>query len=333
MEERPDNFVYENVYASVFDLQLMVRALEKYQHLLQRSLDNLKHRSPIATLFADFELEELPPNRELRLVSRLSDYFKERLPASVREDPYRREFVSLSHGTVRLLKSVLKLYFSELQSHRDHLLADPMTPVTIIQAVDGKLAALDAMLSRGVFEHATPSALLVEFAPTATEIVQDRSVRAELVSASPRVLVTGLQVLDPELKARCLDLFDKFSEAGADERFDTVLREAATLLEDRLRTRIGASRTTIGRALAAAAFSGPMPKLRASDVPSEQEGVGLLFLGFFAWFRNARGHSLAGALSKERVQQELGFVDLLLDLVERCGPAAPAAGEQSDPLA
>jgi hypothetical protein len=107
-----------------------------------------------------------------------------------------------------------------------------------------------------------------------------------------------------------------FSEGDTPDRFDTVLRDAAVIVEDRLRTSVGASTEVIGLRLAQHCFGGDSPRLHVSSVKAEQLGALHLFEGYFGLIRNPPGHRLMGELSKERVMQELGVADLLLSIIE-----------------
>lgn len=130
------------------------------------------------------------------------------------------------------------------------------------------------------------------------------------------MVTDSIQILDAELRERCLDLFEAFHKDGKHERFDTVISEATRIFETRLRSLSGAPDKCKGVDLAQAAFGGNPPVLKVSDVSAEQQAVHLLYRGAFGFIRNPFQHKLLGKLSPDRVLQILGFIDYLLYIAE-----------------
>lgn len=132
------------------------------------------------------------------------------------------------------------------------------------------------------------------------------------------VVLESIEIRDPELRKRCLDLFTKFRTEGAHDRLDTVVTEATRVLEDRLRSLSSAPATCTGVELAAHAF-GSSPRLIVSDVEPEQQGCPpplSLFRGVFGFIRNSVHHKLVDNLQPERVLQIVGMMDYLLFVME-----------------
>ena len=109
------------------------------------------------------------------------------------------------------------------------------------------------------------------------------------IADRPR-LIGSIEIIDTELCARCLDLFEQFQQDGQRDRLDTVVTEATRFLENRIRHLAGVPRETVGVELAKAAFLGSTPLLKLSDVSAEQEAAHLLFRGFFGFVRNQIHH-------------------------------------------
>ena len=151
-------------------------------------------------------------------------------------------------------------------------------------------------------------------------------VEAPLLAASrPRPIIVGsIELLDHELRTRCLDLFNTFQESGQSERNDTVVSEASRILENRLRTVTGSSDGSNAKQLVTSAFNGDKPRLRVSNVRAEQEAVQLLFLGTFGFIRNQVQYKLLGNVPAERVLQVLGWVDYLLGVIAQVEPVTDA---------
>jgi uncharacterized protein (TIGR02391 family) len=124
-------------------------------------------------------------------------------------------------------------------------------------------------------------------------------------------------VRDPELVRRCSDLL------GASGDYDRVVREASTILEDRVRVATG-SKIPGAVSLVRAAFDVDKGMLRLSTERSEQAAAGHLFAGTMGLFRNQSGHQLIHVSYEDAVRYVV-MVDLLLSLVARAtSPAGPS---------
>jgi hypothetical protein len=138
------------------------------------------------------------------------------------------------------------------------------------------------------------------------------------LSQRPRPVIVGsIEILDHELRARCLDLFNQFQESGQADRNDTVVAEASRILENRLRKVLGADDGKSAKQLVSDAFSAKSPRLVVSKVPAEQESAQLLFLGTFGFIRNSVQHKLLANMPAERVLQILGWTDYLLSVIDQ----------------
>lgn len=117
-------------------------------------------------------------------------------------------------------------------------------------------------------------------------------------------------LLDPELRARCSGLL-------LDRRhYDRVVREATTVLDDRLKRRSGITHMNpsdlVGKALS------PDPNkavIVVSTAGDKQRGVFNLCSGVMLAFRNAAHHNLTNAFSQADGLKFCGFIDTLLGLI------------------
>ncbi|HEV7678624.1 MAG TPA: TIGR02391 family protein [Candidatus Dormibacteraeota bacterium] len=124
-------------------------------------------------------------------------------------------------------------------------------------------------------------------------------------------------IKDPELLRRCSDLL------GAPGDYDRVMREASTILEDRIRVATGATASS-AVPLMRLAFDVDKGPLRVSTERSEQEAAAHLFAGTMGLFRNQSGHQLVHVSYEDAVRYVV-MVDLLLSLVARVSqPSATA---------
>jgi len=188
----------------------------------------------------------------------------------------------------------------------------------MLESLDSQISALEEKVSIGVFGLATPFKTLVDEIIEMPEEQEEGVNQESFVKARrPRpVIIDTIQILDPELRERCLDLFAAFHEDGKYERLDTVIAEATRILETRLRALAKADQTCVGVELARAAFAGNPPALKVSDVAAEQEAAHLVYRGVFGFIRNQVQHRLLGKLNPERVLQLLGMIDYLLHVAE-----------------
>jgi uncharacterized protein (TIGR02391 family) len=129
-------------------------------------------------------------------------------------------------------------------------------------------------------------------------------------ATAPAPQTLGAVIVDVELRERCGDLL----LAGG--KFDRAIREAAVVLEDRVRAAVGGS-GRIGVPLMEYAFGAAKPRLRLSENQREQIGAMQLYAGIMAFFRNPTGHSLKDTYSREDALRFVAMVDLLLQMVER----------------
>jgi len=119
----------------------------------------------------------------------------------------------------------------------------------------------------------------------------------------------GEVVVDRELRERCGDLL----LAGG--KFDRVIREAAVVLEDRVRAAVGGT-DRVGVALMEYAFGAATPRLRLSRNQREQVGAMQLYAGVMAFFRNPTGHNLTDTYSREDAIRFVAMVDLLIHMMK-----------------
>lgn len=223
---------------------------------------------------------------------------------------------NISHGIIRFFKSVGLLYLAHLRNRRDAVAQRPRMSAQVLGVVDQRLAQLTGNLSAGVFGVATPVELMAVaemVSATGAVIIEDRS--SALPVRRP-IVVSTIEILDPDLQARCLDLFEQFRVDGKMDRLDTVITEATRILEDRLRRVSRAPADCTGVDLAQFVFGASPLRLLVSQVDAEQQAVHLLFRGVFGFIRNAVHHRLVGQLQPERVLQIVGMIDYLLSVIQ-----------------
>jgi uncharacterized protein (TIGR02391 family) len=115
---------------------------------------------------------------------------------------------------------------------------------------------------------------------------------------------------DDELRDRCMDLLK------ARKHYDRAIREATTVLDDRLKKLTGIKgmlpQDLIGKAL------NPDPAkamLVMSDDRAEQEGLFSICKGLGLSFRNPTHHNLTNKFSQQAAMKFCGFIDAILALL------------------
>jgi uncharacterized protein (TIGR02391 family) len=302
-------------------IHFYLESIKFYEGLLKEDVAAIENDKDLALLLEERDKNNLEIQKELQRTTRtkegLEKIIEERGP-----DAWDYDF-ALSHGSVRFLKSVGLLYLQHLKNRRNILASKARISTYALKAVDQKISYFEEKTKLGVFQNATPQALFVN-APEPKESSVEKSTSADLETKRPRpILIDSIEILDPELRSRCLDLFQSFKQDGQHERLDTVVTEATRIFENKLRSISGAPADCVGVDLATYAFGGKTPKLIISEVTAEQEAVHLMFRGVFGFIRNHVHHQLVENLLPERVLQIVGMIDYLIFLIQNSTRVEP----------
>lgn len=315
-KEPHDYHTYYMVNFSPDIFHFCLNAVRFYQSLLENDLKAINEDEDMKVILNKGDLESFPINKELDQTHRVIEWFVEHIKEHG-EDAWSYT-PNMSHQFIRFIKSVSTIFLEHLSRRRNALSTRPTISKTALEAVDQKISALEEKMQTGIFRNASPYPLVVSQLPEIEEGEQVMVTGTHMIQSNlrPRPIIIGsIEILDKELRQRCLDLFAQFREDGQHDRLDTVVNEATRILEDRLRFLSSASATCTGVDLAKHAF-GPTPALIVSDIAAEQAAAHLLFRGVFGFIRNAVHHRLIETLQPERVLQVVGMVDYLLFVAE-----------------
>jgi hypothetical protein len=312
-EQEPNDYHMYNWLSFNNDtLHFYLEAIKFYEGLLKDDVQAIESDKDLAFLLGEREKKEFEIQKELIRVQRARVSIEKKMEESG-ADAWDYD-INMSHGSIRFLKSVGLLYLQHLRNRRNILASKPRISTHALKTVDQKISYFEEKTKMGVFANATLLTLLVS-EPEA--VFLEESASAEIEAMRPRpILIDSIEILDPELRSRCLDLFQSFKQDGQHERLDTVVTEATRILENKLRFISGAPANCVGVDLAIYAFGGKTPKLIVSEVPAEQESAHLLFRGVFGFIRNHVHHHLVENLLPERVLQIVGMIDYLIYLTE-----------------
>jgi len=323
--EHPDHYMYQTVMFPSAGIEFYLQALEFYRSLLEADMSALQEETDLMAMMDLERRETLEVVQELEKIKRLIDWLSPE--GDARKHGFGNCPIQVSHGFLRYFKSTGILYMKKLRNSRERVAGRPNVSKHTVEAVDRRLTKLEENFRAGVFARVTPMPLLMDdFVDELPAPAAHHKPNDGLPDAVPRPrLIESIEVLDSQLRERCMDLFVQFQEGGQTDRLDTVVSEATRILEDRLRSRSGAPKDKIGVDLATYALSPKAPKLVVSELDAEQEAAHLLCRGVFGFVRNHVHHQLVGDYSPERALQIVGMVDYLLSIVE-----AAQAGEKPE---
>jgi hypothetical protein len=319
--QEPSDWHRYTLLLSRSTLEFFIAALRYYEQLLKSENEAVVEDSHLS----EFLGSDLNEDADLEGGIHEAISVREALEEKIGSDGNQyRTFMSLSHRSVRYLKSVGLTYLGFLKIRRNNLSSRANLSNRLLSVLDRKITSKEDLLTaEGVFANASPIALLVEQAieQDLGFIASEQDSNSIVAARRPfPVIVNSIELLDDELRARCLDLYAEFRESGQPERFDTVVTEATRILEDRLRGLTGID--GVATDIVARAF-GKNPLLRVSHIAAEQDGVQALFRGMFGFIRNRVHHRLHRDMSPERVIQILGFVDYLLFVADSSNQDSP----------
>lgn len=316
--ENADGYQYNWVMFRTQTIQFVIRAIDFYLSLLGDEEKELANDPELAALITEETRRELGLESEEQRANRIKAWLSERIEGRGQFDTVD---ISVSHWLVRYMKSLAFLYLKSLKERRNKLASRKTVTSFALSAVDREIsAAEDLFQNAGVFKGASTLDLLASYPDSTTDSPAPSGYTSQPQDLSQRprpVIVGSIEILDHELRARCLDLFNQFQESGQADRNDTVVAEASRILENRLRKVLGADDGKSAKQLVSDAFSAKSPRLVVSKVPAEQESAQLLFLGTFGFIRNSVQHKLLANMPAERVLQILGWTDYLLSVIDQ----------------
>lgn len=152
----------------------------------------------------------------------------------------------------------------------------------------------------------------VRLVPTANSArIPTTGQRSARVKPATGLTVKAL-ISDNQLFERCNDLL------RAKRHFDRVIREATTLLDDRLKKKTGLAglkpEDLVNKAI------NPDPSkaiIQVSNTTSEQTGFHSICKGIMLAFRHKAHHSISESFTKEDALKFCGFVDTILAMIEK----------------
>lgn len=307
-------------------VRFLIAALKFYEELLSQESEVIAADEHLMSFLTDHVRHEHGVGRDLEHAVQV----RERMETELERRAHHLDItIPLTHGTVRYLKSVARLYLNFIKQRRNAFSRRPNVTKRFLSALDRQITLREeTFATQGVFANASPVPLLVEqVLPSTSHPGASPASLAHSDRPKP-VLVDSIPILDDELHARCLDLLMQFEEQSQSDRHDTVVTEATRILENRLRQLTTTHDGTTGTDLVTRSFGGKHPVLRVSEVPAEQDAVHLLFRGVFGFIRNPVHHRLVSGLTAERVVQILGLIDYLIAVANSAMREAPKEGEQ-----
>ena len=317
-DEPLDDKMYEMVgfYGDTF--RFFREGVLHHRGTLCRDIEAIEKVESLRLLLSEQDRRSLDVYNELAKADRVLEWFDDVMRA--RGDSAVDYTVGqMSHRLVRYVKTTGTLYIRHLESERNQIASNQVISRHTLKTVDARLSKLRGLLELGIFADASPLPFLVEAPPIGKGTSEDQAPSTMLLDQSreqpPMMVLDSIEIRDPELKRRCLDLFQLFSEQGSEDRLDTVITEATRILEDRIRRTSRAGKLS-GQELANAAFHSEHGTLRLSDNKDERQAAHLLYKGVFGFIRNPVHHRLVRGMDVTVAIQLLGFIDYLIHLAE-----------------
>lgn len=313
LRQEPSDWHSYTLLLSRKTLTFLAASLDYYVGLLEAENTAILEDSHLLAFLGTDTEDDSEVDGEVGQARSMSELLKRKLQE---EGSQYRVFISISHKSVRYLKSIGLLYLGFLKQRRNECSKRPNLSKRLLAKLDREITSREELLtSEGVFANATEIPLLVDqsLASGHADLIDESASESVVRARRPSpIIVESIELLDEELRVRCIDLYAQFRDTGQPERFDTVVTEATRVLENRLREATGLQGT--GMELASRAF-GRDPLLRVSHIAAEQEGAHALFRGIFGLVRNRVHHRLHPDMVPERVMQILGIIDYLLFLI------------------
>jgi uncharacterized protein (TIGR02391 family) len=117
---------------------------------------------------------------------------------------------------------------------------------------------------------------------------------------------------DPQLRDRCRDIL------LAKKHYDRVVREATTVLDDRIKKISGITGMNPGPLVAKALAPDPSRAvIVVSSEKDEQEGFFFVCKGVMQAFRNKAHHTLSSAFTQAEALKFCGFIDTILAVITK----------------
>lgn len=131
--------------------------------------------------------------------------------------------------------------------------------------------------------------------------------------ADPIGMATEYLLADQELRDRCQDLLKRR------RHFDRVLREATTVLENRIKSLSGLTGAINPEPLVNRALNADLNQtiLQISTEPNEQAGFHSICRGIVLAFRHRAHHQLDDKVTRQDALKFCGFIDVLLDILRK----------------
>lgn len=316
-QENHDHYQYNWISFYRETVEFLFEAIKFYEGLLVKE-DQALNENPHLKGFLNEDLKrEFGISTNLNKATRIKDWLEMKLNQNAGKWDID---LDMSHGTVRLLKSVGFLYLGFLKQQRNEISKDPNCSNNLLAALDRGISSQEDKLNNyGIFKNASRIPLTIDQAVVEKDTPETASNNDASISKSERPrpqVINSIELLDSELRKRCLDLFSQFEEAGEPDRHDTVIAEATRILEDRLRKLTHTNDNANALKLVTRAFDEKNPMIKASTIQGEQEGAQQLFRGVFGYIRNQYQHKLIKNTSPERTLQVLGMIDFLIGIID-----------------
>jgi hypothetical protein len=217
---------------------------------LKIALEEFQNFSEIAS---QLQLESSPYEKDMNHLERIVSWGEEKLKGNHPD-------VTISGAsflTLRYLRAGALLRAQGLiENRRDFLEKNRIVPNSLLKAYDQKIEQALIIAELGMLKGLRPAELFFEVVPDEPRTTEGATPSRLVGLLGGATYESELVVVDPALRARCLNILNTLDEKGLVTQFDTVIREMSVILEDRVRQLSQCSEKLSGAELISAAMGG-----------------------------------------------------------------------------
>ncbi|HMQ11008.1 MAG TPA: TIGR02391 family protein [Oligoflexia bacterium] len=279
--------------------------------LIKQRLDNDQE------VLKSFEIENKSELHEH--VERIIEYYKKKQD----EDDFAR---GISFWSLRIIKAGAYAQIRELERKKIELIqANPELLKATVEKIDQVIQTKRDLAESGLLNSLKVPSYLIDLTK-ASDVAQkkftlEKQNITEDLNQTFAPYMGLMEITDQELKKRCEGIFKLRIEeknTHGEDLFDTVIRESATVLENRIKekAKLPSNSNLSGIKLINNVFSNQKPKLIPIKKDEQNEGIRDLLSGLFAMIRNDSHHNLL-QVSDRQALHICGFIDYTLALLEQ----------------
>lgn len=158
--EPDDHYTYQWVSFYKDTIRFFLRAVKFYVSLLDNDIKEIENDSDLKELIDENQKKSFQVYREHSQAKSVEEWL-DHIIKGAGPDAFDYD-ISISHGTVRFIKTACILYLKQLKIKRNKLSAKQNISRYALEAVDNRISSLEEKINMGVFENASLMPFLVD---------------------------------------------------------------------------------------------------------------------------------------------------------------------------